>query len=429
MHRPRYTRLQIGPTGWAYLFVLAAASAAALYTQANLMFLAVGLLIGALVMSLLWVGLALRGIELERLAPDHGVTGDELVMRYRLTKRSIMPAFSLVLTESWPRSSSGKRQKSPLNEQPPRLLERPTGWVMHIGPGQTLQAQSSCWPTRRGDLELQRIELHSDFPFGLVRRVLVFEAPESILILPKLYRVTRSVMTKITRLDAGGYHQLDKEGGTEEFFALRDYRMGDGLKVIDWKHSSKVGKLVSREMTQPAAMSLVIFLDLSEFAPISDESQAMPIVPDEMRRIDRAIDLAASLICDAYQAGYRVGLIVNGADAPPMPAHHALPHRGKLLETLSRLTPGSAPAMRRFTGETPSVIVRPGRTKSQAVRSGRRAVVLSGEDLEHLCIQTDSRLVLATRTTSRDRRDSPPPLYDNDAPTPRPNHQAKTPTP
>ena len=400
MLSPDYSRLRIGPTGWAYLFILTAALGAALYTQANLMFLAVGLLAGALVVSLLWVWLSLRGVMLERMVPDHGVTGDELVIRYTLRKRSRLPAFSLVLTEAWP------RRKGPTTEHPPRLLERPTGWVMHLGSDQSVQAQASCWPTRRGDLELDRVELHSDFPFGLVRRVLVFRQADAVLVLPKLYRVTRRVMTSITRLDAGGYHQLDKAGGSEEFFALRDYRMGDGLKIIDWKHSAKIGKLVSRELTQPVPPSLIIYLDLSAFAPINEASPAALLTPEDLCRADRAIDLAASLVCDAYQAGYRVGLTVNGAEAPPLHAHHSLPHRGKMLETLARLVPGSAVAMRRYTGEAPSVIIRPDRIKTQAARTGRRAVVLSGEDIEQLCVATESRNALASRGASSARRNT-----------------------
>ena len=408
MPSPSHTRLQVGPTGWAYLLILLATLAAALYTQANLMFMAFGLQLGALFVSFVWVGLALRQVELERDPPDHGVTGEELVIRYRLSKRSWVPAFSLVITETWGRGRGGHRKQGPLSELPPRLLERPTGWVMHLGQGQTVQAQSSCWPTRRGDMALSRIELHSDFPFGLVRRVLVFDQPDELLVLPRLYRVTRSAMTQITRLDAGGFHQLDKEGGTEEFFALREYRMGDGLKVIDWKHSAKVGKLVSRELTQPVPPSLVIYVDLSEYAPLRvqpEDAEPRRFSADELRRVDRVIDLTASLVCDAYQAGYRVGLTVNGADAAPLRAHHSLPHRGKLLETLARLEPGSAPALRRYTGETPSVIVRSGRARAQAVSTGRRAVVLSGDDLDRLCVQAASRQALASRATPGIRRD------------------------
>lgn len=412
MPSPSHSRLTIGPSGGVYLFVLAASMVAAHYTQANLMFLVVGMLLGALLISLLWVWLTMRGIELERQPIDHGVTGDELVMRYLLTNQAKLPAFSLVLTETWSRRRDAETT-DPLRELPPRLLERPSGWVMHLGPGQSVQAQTACWPMRRGDLTLSHVALHSDFPFGLVRRVIRFDQPGSVLVLPRLYRVTRGVMTKITRLDAGGYHQLDKEGGSEEFFALRDYRMGDSLKVIDWKHSAKIGKLVSRELTQPVPPSLVIYLDLSEYAPARAGEAPPTLDAQAMRRVDRAVDLSASLVCDAYQAGYRVGLIVNGADVPPMRAHHSLPHRGRLLEALARLTPGSAPALQRYTGEAPSVIIRPGRTRTQAVRSGRRAVVLSGEDLESLCIASDSRNLLAARTSPTARRLATPTLQSN----------------
>lgn len=416
--------MEVGPTGYAYLFVLLLSIGAAVYSQANMMFLAAGLLLGGLAVSVVWVWAGLRGLELERAAPTHGVAGEELVLHYRLAKRSRVPAFSLVLTETWGRGAKGYRTSGPLSHKPRRLLERPTGWVMHLPGRRVCQAQASCWPARRGVLGLQRVELHTDFPFGLLRRTLVFEDADEVLVLPRIRRMTRQAMTGIARLDAGGFNHLDKEGGTEEFYALRDYRKGDSLKVIDWKHSARTGKLLSRELTQPVPPTITILLDLGMFARASLDAPPRELGEDQLRQVDRAVALTASLICDAFIAGYRVGLTVSGAEGDPLKPHHSQPHRTLALERLARLVPGTAPAIERHTGEAPSVIVRPGRGGGRTIRAGRRAFELYGDDLDKLTLYAKPEHVLRMHTAGP-REPSPTPPQ---TPTPTATNPAAGPT-
>lgn len=390
--------MEVGPTGWVYLFVSALALLAAVYSQANMMFLALGLLVGGLVVSLLWVWAGLRGLELERLTVSHGVAGEELVLHYRVTKRSRVPAFSLVLTETWGKGMRGYKRSGPLAQRPPRLNARPIGWVMHLpGRGDCL-AQASCWPARRGVLDLQRMEVHSDFPFGLLRRVLVFDAHDEVMVLPRIRRMTRRAMAGVTRLDAGGFHHLDKEGGTEEFYSLRDYRKGDSLKMIDWKHTARTGKLLSRELTQPAPPTLRLLLDLGAYAMDKADGPLRALDEEELLKVDRAVVLAASLLCDAIAAGYRVGLTVSGADCAALAPHRSLPHRTEALERLAQLEPGTGPSITRHTGEAPSVIVRPGGGDTgRTIRAGRRAVEMYGDDLEQLTEYAQPEHVLRQR--------------------------------
>ncbi|MEM1354465.1 MAG: DUF58 domain-containing protein [Planctomycetota bacterium] len=410
--KPTRTRLEVGPTGRVFLFVLALTLGAALFTQANLMFMALGLLGGLLLSSLVWAWLGMRGLELDRLPASHGVAGEELVLRYRLSKAGRVPVFSLVLTETWGKGRRGYKRAGPMKERPQRLLERPTGWVKHLARDAVCQAQSSCWPIRRGQLGLQAIELHSDFPFGVVRRVVVFEDPQEVLILPRLYRMTRQAMGAVTRLDAGGFHQLDKEGGSEEFYCLREYRKGDSMKIIDWKHSAKTGELRSRQLTQPVPPSLIIMLDLSNYAPANQDDAVPQRTAEDEYAIDRAISLAASLACDAYLAGYRVGLNIDGADTMPLRPHHSHPHRAAILETLALVRAGTLPSGVHAPSETPSVIVQAGGERGSLRR--RRAVVLLGDELEKITVPIAPNQILASRH-KRDRRGERP-VLDRDEP-------------
>src|SRR5690606_15223189 len=94
---------------------------AANYTQANLLFWAFGLMIGGFVVSMLLAWQSLRGLEVQRLLPSHGVCGEPLVVRYQIKNRGWLPAFSLIVQETWGKGERGWKRIGPVAEQPPRL--------------------------------------------------------------------------------------------------------------------------------------------------------------------------------------------------------------------------------------------------------------------------------------------------------------------
>src|SRR5690606_14575288 len=128
-------------------------------------------------------------------------------------------------------------------------------------------------------------------------------------------------------------------------------------------------ELIAREMTQPAPPQVMLALDLTQTPPPAAaagngsgrKGRADKAEPgrEHADAIERAISLAASVVCDAHLNGYQIGLAVLGAPAPPFPVHHSLPHRTRMLEALARLDvskrrerPGPIPAH-------PSVVVVP----------------------------------------------------------------------
>lgn len=350
-------RIQFGPSSVIYLVVSALILFAAVYTQANLLFWALGLMVGALGVSLLFALITLRGVQVHRLSPTRGVAGEPLVLRYHLENRSRLAAFSVEIIETWSPRWRSWRRAGPLAETPPRLKGRPFGWVLHIGPNQTIQAEAACWPMRRGVLTFQRIIIRSGFPFGVLRKAVEFRQPGEVLIYPPLRRLNRQTALSLSSSDINNAKHTDRGGGMDEFFGLRPYRPGDGYKLIDWKHSAKTSNLVSREMTRPRPPRMMILLDLTK--PGEQDPQPPP-TPDAWREAqEEAINLAASLIREAYLHDIHVGLAVEGAPGPALPMHHSQAHRQRLMDSLARLAidePDEAP---KPLPAPPTVIVRP----------------------------------------------------------------------
>lgn len=403
--RDSVSKLRLGPGGVVYVVVTGLILGAAIYTQANLLFWAFGLMIGGLAISLLMAWQTLRAVRVQRLLPGHGVCGEPLVLRYHITNRSWLPVFGLMIQETWGKRGRSWKRVGPIAESPPRLKGRPHGWVLHLGPHQAIQADAICWPLRRGPLRFEKIVLSTSFPFGVVRKVVEFQQSAQVLVYPQLHRMNRRVLYTLSNLDPSGRKQVERAGGNEEFFGIRPYRYGDSLKLIDWKHTARTGDLVAREMTRPSPPRVMILLDLNAASGVTPVHPQQPRKP-RLGRSDRthapdghlarsneekAISLAASLVCDAHFHGYQIGLAVVGVRCPAFPVHHSLPHRTRILEALATLDLTQRGNNAERAPDRPSVVIWPGPGDTTPTGGPRGSAAILGAadmdlyvDLSHL---------------------------------------------
>ncbi len=372
-----YNRIQLCPGSLIYLMVSALITFAALYTQANLLFWALGLVIGAFGVSLIGALITLNGIHVQRLTPSRGVAGEPLVLRHHLVNHSRFACFSIEIIETWDGYRRGSRGVGPKGETPPRLKGRPFGWVLHLGPGQSIQAEAPCWPTRRGLLRFEKIIVRSGFPFGIIRKALAFQQAGEVLVYPPLRRLNRQAALSLSSTDISNAKHADRGGGMDEFFGLRPYRPGDNYKLIDWKHSARTSNLVSREMAKPRPPRMMIQLDLTR--PVSSPA-SQTVVTEDTGWIDaqeEAINLTGSLIREAYLHGIHVGLTVSGAGNPNVPMHHNQAHRRRLLDTLAQLDLSDTPQAPHTPPGKPTVTVRPNDPKLNPDENTPRASIIN----------------------------------------------------
>jgi len=338
-------QFKVGSGGLLYLLVSGVLLVSAFYTQANLLFWAFGLMVGGLVMSVGLAAVALRGLDITRTVPTHCAAGEPLPLRYEVRNRSWLPAFAVVLRENWGKGPHGWKHVGPASgaAHAAMLGGPPQGWLLHLGPGQTTQTQSPCRPRRRGRLVFERIEISTSFPFGVLHKTVAFDQNDEVLVFPYLYRVRRRLLSNLAASEGDGRRTRERPGGAGEFFGLREYRPGDGPRMIDWKRTARTGQLVAREMTMPRPPSLSLVLDLRETPPMSaggkrsTKQEWVEAAASGRQLEERAISLTASLICDAYLLGLRVGLRVMGPGCPTFVPRHSLRHRTRLLEALAEM--------------------------------------------------------------------------------------------
>lgn len=408
--KPSKTGVRLGPSGAVFFVSWALLIATAVITQANLLFWGVGLMAGVLMVSLALPWRVVRALRVERLAMTHGVAGERLTLRYHVTHRGRLPAFALTLTELWGKGSRGWRKTGPCAEDPVRLLRPPTGWLMHLGPGQRLQADAVAWPMRRGRIEFERIRLETSFPFGVMRIWGDVRQRSEVRVYPAIYRLRKGVLSGLSDVDRLGELGSQQPGGTEEFFGLREYRHGDRPRQVDWKRSSRRGQLVTREYTRPGPPRIDMVVDLTTTAtsatPTAAEDTPSPLPtsakPWEEDPFESAVALAASVVCEAYLIGYEIGMTVLGADCPSFPARHSPAHRARMLDALSQLHAVDAPPAQP-PGRT-TLIVCTGRGGSLPGRTSKRpsaeTLVLGAADLHKYVEAGSARRLLSEKSRS-----------------------------
>ncbi|MHC4994667.1 MAG: DUF58 domain-containing protein [Planctomycetota bacterium] len=309
----RSRRYALRGGGVAYLLITFVMGMAAVNSQANILFWAFGLLMACFFISCILTTMMLRGIEVRRSLPDHGAVDEAMPLRYEIVNnKRWMPAFGVIVSEIDAARSD-------------QLCGGMHAWAMHVGPRDSAAIETLAWPTRRGAARLNRLRVSTAFPFGIVRHSIILHLEDQIVVYPKIHRLRTGMVSSIQSHDTQGSQASKSHGGHDEFFGLREYIEGDNFRDVDWKHSARLGKLVSREMTHLTPNRLMVLLDL-RFKGEAPYDAA-----------ERAICFAASVIAEAYRDGLEIGLAVAGTPAPAFNPHHARYHRAQLLHTLGEI--------------------------------------------------------------------------------------------
>lgn len=340
--------MHIGLPGVAYAFVTALLGLGAVNSQNNLLFWAFGVAIAGLMISGVVSGMMLLRIDAAREFVDTGEVGAPLHVRYTLRNRAwFAPAFALIVEEVAPRS---RRRASWA-----RLMPTPRAYVPYVRSGGSARADGATRPVRRGVATLHAFRVVSSFPFGIVRKSVVFEPrdrrPVRVLVRPEVRPVRPNVIRRAAAASAEGAVSTDSIGRGDEFFGLREYAPGDSPRRIAWRPSARTGQLVVREYVAPSPSRLWIGLTLD------------PRAPDDLR--ERAISVAASLLVAAEREGIEVGLSVPDR-AVRIEPRTGLRHVGLMLDALAALDEPLAPDARtsnRHEGRAAWLIVEAGSSR------------------------------------------------------------------
>ena len=129
-------------------------------------------------------------------------------------------------------------------------------------PGQRTSVSYRLRPRRRGPLEFRLIDVQvrSFWGFWLLRQR--HQVATSAKVFPDFASVLDYQLLAVDHQTSQlGIHRKQRRGEGMDFHQLREYRLGDSLRQIDWKATSHRQKLISREYQDERDQQIILLLD------------------------------------------------------------------------------------------------------------------------------------------------------------------------
>lgn len=231
-------RVKVNRAGSIFIGITILLGVSAINTGNNLLYLIVASLLSFMILSGVVALYNLRGLEIKLVPPKEVFAEKREDFRVFVRNKHRFPKFLLSLG-----SSAGEITV-------PVLLK-------------TREVRLPMIFDRRGQVKRISISIKTDFPVGLFTRYYVQDVETDFVVFPK------PIVWDLRRfLDKGKerYEYTDSVTnlrGYDDFLGVKEYS-SEPMKLINWKATAKVGKLMAKEAYASAQSPVVLTLDQVE---------------------------------------------------------------------------------------------------------------------------------------------------------------------
>ena len=304
-HRQRY---RLVSQGWQYVGAMAIIGFAAWHSGTNLVYLVFSAMVAAFVGHGFIVGVSLMALEVKRSLPHHAQADTPVSIRLTLTNRR------------WFLSSYGVRITDHLSNG------KPVGAAFFFRVDTKSSAETDYTITfpLRGVYKLDRLEVASRFPFGMVERYFIEKQPQELVVFPQIVEVT----DLLTRLESyQGDQSAHEKGAGLDLFGIRSYNEGEHARRIHWKSTARTQRLMVMEFDRDEQPKTTLILRNL----VTPEMQSDP---DVARNFEIAIVAAASLASRIIKSNKEASLLTSQG---VIDAGRGPEHLNRILHALARL--------------------------------------------------------------------------------------------
>ncbi|MDE3083841.1 MAG: DUF58 domain-containing protein, partial [Verrucomicrobiota bacterium] len=192
--------------------------------------------------------------------------------------------------------------------------------------GDAAQLEWIFRPARRGVLRLELEGVGSLFPFGFLKKRLGSNLCHEVTVWPAPVEYRRSGGAAARWSQTG--ERLARVGSGADLMALRRYEPGDSHRLIHWKASARLRRLLVRQFSAESAEGFSLWLQTSqELWPRAEQFELL-------------VRFAATLAEDLFRASKLTGAVVNDE---PLQAMRGLRDMEAFLDKLAvveRVAPG-----------------------------------------------------------------------------------------
>lgn len=165
-------------------------------------------------------------------------------------------------------------------------------------PQSTLEFVYHVFPPRRGAFQWSGCDVRLRSSWGLAWRRWFAPLVTEVEVYPDLIGL-RSLSIRLSLESSGNLRRRRYALGGTEFAELREYHLGDDLRLMDWKASARRGRPLVRAMEPERDQPLIILLD---------RGRMMTATVAGLKRFDWGLNAALALALTGLRRGDKVGL-------------------------------------------------------------------------------------------------------------------------
>ena len=236
-----------------------------------------------------WVAWSTHPLVAERATPGSLPVGVWHRVRVRIRNRASVPREAEVYDHHPPQCE--------VRGLPRRVRLPPRGWA---------DVEYELRPVERGEMHFGPIELRVRSPLGFWQRRVRLPGGASTRVYPNFAALTKyALLATDQRLSQIGVLQRPRRGEGLEFRQLREYREGDVQRQIDWKATSRAGKLISREYQDERDQNIMFLIDCGRRLAARD---------DDLSHFDHVLNAVLLLAYVSLRQGDAAGFLTMSGE-------------------------------------------------------------------------------------------------------------------
>ncbi len=202
-----------------------------------------------------------------------------------------------------------------------------------VAPQRELRLSYRLTPPERGRFEFGGCMLRLHSPLRLWWQQRCAAASQTLHVYPNFAPLAKLALVGAEQASRViGAHLKRRRGEGTEFQQLREYRLGDSMRQVDWKATQRMRKLISREYQDERNQQVMLLLDTGRRLLARDGL---------LSHFDHVLNAALMVAWIALRQGDAVGLLAAGGDGRFVAPRRGLATIDVLLNALFDLKPSA----------------------------------------------------------------------------------------
>lgn len=296
--------LRTTPAGRICMIITLGVGVGALNTGNNLLYLVLGLLLSAIVVSGVLSERSLGPLSARRLGTDAAFAGEPFAFRWLISRPKGF-SFALEISEAG----------TDLQGE---------GRIAYLAAGVEQSVRATLLAPTRGPRQLTGIKISTRYPFGFFVKTRVIHSPGTLLVYPSRQPAAATQPSAERQQPLGESANPRRGGGSGDLLDLRELRPGEDARRIHWIKSASAGKLLRAEREQEERDTFILQLEPNLSGG----------------RLERRCVETAAMARRLINQGYNVGL--EAGSSRLRPSQGAI-HERRILEALAWIGFDNAP--------------------------------------------------------------------------------------